>query len=202
MMSLHLRHSPSPAHGLAALALTLSLVSTATTAQATEESSESSSEEDRHEEVSSSSSEDSKDRHRAWHLSFTSKALAGLVYDADGHSEGLVGFGGQFDFPLVEHELEIEIGATYHKEHTLAVTSAEMLFAHVFDAGRVVQPYVGIGPVIFLMDGKLDAAFQTSLGTNLWTRGHWGAHIESNYVRIFSANLDEVSLGLGVSFRY
>jgi len=153
-------------------------------------------------EASQEAAPDAADKHHDWSFSVTAKILAGVYFSEEERVE-VSGFGGQLDFPLIGHMLELEVGAALlHSEHG-NIVPVELMLAHVFDVSPLVQPYVAAGPTLCIGAHTVEPGAALTGGLNLWTRGHLGVHGEAIYAHVYGEHLaQEVTGGLGMSYRY
>lgn len=119
----------------------------------------------------------------------------------EGEAQGWVGTGAALETPLIEDLLEIEVVASSLRSAEGHEVPVELVVEHVFHLGRVVDPFIGAGPMLVVSDAAegptLGAGGVVATGLHLWFGEHVGALLEADAVVVHRAVWTEALEGVG-----
>lgn len=126
----------------------------------------------------------------------------GLAGFAEGDVDYSLGFGVLIEHTLIERWLEIELSSNIFVGPEGPVLPVDVFLKKPFHLGRVVDPFIGLGPVFALVwsdNPYVAPGFGLTGGSNFWFRERLGFLVELDYVvsieREYAVQELEVSFG-------
>jgi hypothetical protein len=130
--------------------------------------------------------------------------LAGFI---EGETLSAIGFGAVLEHTLIERWLEIELSTNLFVGPEGPVVPVDVFLKKPFHLGRIVDPFIGFGPVFALVWS--DAPYVApgvgiTSGSNFWFRDRLGVVLEVDYVVSIERRtvIQELEVAFGPLYRF